>query len=264
MRDAVRLAMRARGETGDRFDAVLDPLGLSLLQARDPRTLSFPEQRAVELALALSTPAPVLLTLHEPLCDVALPRVEALHLRLREAAASGACVLLTTSSPSDARALADHVVILHQGLVAREARGGGGLVLGDGVTLEAWVRAGARELCAALSQRPEVRAVSWREGASPGDAAVVELSGDRAEGCALALIESALAAGAEIEAVTEAAPTLGQVRTTTESLLATLRAPPARAAKPAPPPTPPTPPAPPPAPPAEAAAAPSPGPGADP
>ena len=132
--------MRARGETGDRFDAVLDPLGLSRLQARDPRTLSFAEQRAVELALALSTPAPLLLALHEPLCDVALPLLDALHLRLREAAASGACVVVTTSSPADARALADHVIVLHQGVIAREARGGGGLVAGEGATLEARVR----------------------------------------------------------------------------------------------------------------------------
>jgi ABC-2 type transport system ATP-binding protein len=127
VRDAVRLAMRARGESGDRFDAVLDPLGLSSLQARAPRSLAFAEKRAVELAIALSTPAPLLLALHEPLGDVALPRLELLAIRLREAALAGACVVLTTSSPRDARALADHVLVLHKGVIAREATGGVGV-----------------------------------------------------------------------------------------------------------------------------------------
>jgi ABC-2 type transport system ATP-binding protein len=231
VREAVRLAMRARGETGDRFDGVLDPLGLSPLQARNPRSLSFAEQRAVELALALSTPAPVLLALHEPLADVALPRIEALQLRLREAAASGACVLVTTSSPADARSLADRVLVLHRGIVAREARGGGGLVLDEGISLQVWVRAGARALAAALGEHPEVRAVSWRE--SP-EGALVEVSGDRAETCALALADAALAAGVEIEAMVESAPTLGDVRAATELLWKTVKAKPAPVATPAP------------------------------
>src|SRR5262249_15926629 len=96
-RHVVRLAMRAPGGAGGRFDGVVGRLGPPPLQARDPPSLSFAEQRAVELALALSTPAPVLLALHEPLADMALPKLEALQLRLREAAASGACVVITTS-----------------------------------------------------------------------------------------------------------------------------------------------------------------------
>ena len=226
MRAAVRIAMRARGETGDRFDAVLDPLGLSPLQARDPRSLSFAEQRAVELAIALSTPAPLLLSLHEPLADVAMPRLDLLPLRLREAAGSGCCVLLTTSSPADARDLADHVVVLHKGLVAREARGGAGFVLGEGISLRAWVAdpGQARELSAALARRPEVRAVSFREG-PPGEAALITVSGDRADACALAVIEAALSTGAEIEALTEHSPALGDVRASTEALWRAMQTP---------------------------------------
>jgi ABC-type multidrug transport system ATPase subunit len=223
--------MRARGEPGDRVDAILEPLGLSRQKARDPRALSFAEQRAVELALALSTPAPLLLALHEPLCDVALPRLDAIHLRLREAAASGTCVIVTTSSPADARALGDRVLVLHRGAVAREVDGEG-LAGGESTTIQAWVRTGARELGAALTLRPEVRAVSWRD-ATGGSPAVVEVSGDRAQDCALAIIESALAVEAEVEAMTETAPTLGQVRSTTESLWAALRKKPAPASKPA-------------------------------
>ncbi len=221
VRDARSASPCARPRRGRaiRFDAILDPLGLSHLQARSPGSLAFAEQRAVELALAVSTPAPVLLALHEPLADVALPRLDVLPLRLREAAATGACVVITTSSPADARALADHVVVLHKGVIAREARGGAGLVLGDEVTLRAWIEPrapgsagdagdatpGARALVAALALRPEVRAVSFRE--VPGEPSVVEVRGDHAEACALAVIESALAiAGVEIEAPDRGGP----------------------------------------------------------
>ena len=55
------------------------------------------------------------------------------------------------------------------------------------------------------------------------------MSSDRAEDAALAIIESALAVGAEIESMTEAAPTLGQVRSATEGLWAALRKRPATA-----------------------------------
>jgi ABC-2 type transport system ATP-binding protein len=245
VRAAVRLALRARGETGDRFDAVLDPLGLSPLQARDPRSLSFAELRAVELAIALSTPAPRVLALHEPLADVAMPRLDLLPLRLREAAGGGCAVLITTSSPADARALADHVLVLHRGLVAREARGGGGLTPGAAVTLRAWVRAtdrdGARALAAALAVRPEVRAVSWNES-PPGEPLLVSLSGDDAEPCALALAECVLQSGAEIEALAEDAPTLGDVRASTEALWRSMASRPAGSPPAPPPPAPPEPP----------------------
>jgi ABC-2 type transport system ATP-binding protein len=241
VRAAVRLAMRARGETGERCDAVLDRFGLSRVSAREPRSLAFAEQRAVELALALSTPAPVLLTLHEPLADLALPGLELLFIRLREAAAAGACVVVTTSSPADARALADHVLVLHRGLVAREAmlQSGhlrAGLVLDEGIRLRALVRAGARELAAALASRPEVRAVSWRE--MDDSSALVELRGDHAEACALALIDAALTAGVEIEALSEAAPDLGEVRNATETLWKMMRDRPPATSLPAAPPAP--------------------------
>ena len=88
--DAVRLALQARGERVPRIDAVLDPFGLGALHARPPRTLSFAEARAVELALALTTPAPLLLVLYEPLADVALPAPERVRLLLRDLARAGA------------------------------------------------------------------------------------------------------------------------------------------------------------------------------
>jgi ABC-2 type transport system ATP-binding protein len=226
VREAVRVAMRARGETGDRFDAVLDPLGLSSLQARAPRSLSFAEQRAVELAIALSVPAPILLMLHEPLTEVAMPRLELLSVRLREAANTGACVVLTTSSPSDARSLASHVIMLQKGVVARESTGGGGLVVGSPTTLRAWIHGpGARALCAALAECPEASAVSFREGEEGQSVVEVQsATAESTEAVALALVDAALACGVEIEAIVEDAPTLGEVRSSTEALWKAARA----------------------------------------
>jgi ABC-2 type transport system ATP-binding protein len=251
VRDAVRLAMRARGETGDRFDAVIDPLGLGHLHGRSPRSLSFAEQRAIELALALSTPAPVLLVLHEPLADVAVARQPALHLRLREAAAAGACVLVTTSSPADARALADRIFVLQRGLLAREATGDG-LAPAETTTLVAHARSHGRDLAAALAARPEVRGVRFEE--HPDGSASLAIEGASANVLALALTDAAVETGAEIEAITQRAPGLAEVHAATEMLwraaraaIAARNAAPAIASQPVPPPPPPA--APPPAPP---------------
>lgn len=222
---AIQLAMRARGEAGDRFDAVIDPLGLGGLHARSPRSLSFAEERAVELGLALSTPGVILLALHEPLADVMMPRPALVRDRLRQLGAAGACVLVTTSSPSDARELAERVLVLHKGLVVREAASGAGLVPGETVELCAWVHGGgARSLAVALARRPEVRGVSWDDGPGPDGGAAVRVRGDRADPLALALIDAATDAGVTIEAIAPTAPVLGEVRAASETLLQMARA----------------------------------------
>jgi ABC-2 type transport system ATP-binding protein len=227
VRDAVRLAMRARGESGDGFDAIFDPLGLRPLHGRDPRSLSFAEERAVELALALSTPAPVLVALHEPLADVAVGRPALVAARLREIAAAGACVVVTTSSPADARALAERVLVLHRGLVAREAIGGAGLTLPAPAELVVWVKSGARALAAALSSRPEVHAVAWEEPpertAWPG-ASAVRVRGPIVEACALAIAEAVAESGVDVEGIEQRAPGLGEVRAATEVIWQMARA----------------------------------------
>jgi ABC-2 type transport system ATP-binding protein len=213
--------MRARGESGDRFDAVIDPLGLAPLHARDPRSLSLAEERAVELALALSTPAPMLLVLHEPLADIAVARPALVSARLRDIAATGACVIVTTSSPTDARTLAERVLVLHRGQLVRQSLGGEGLGMPLPVELRVWVRTGARDLAAALARHPEVRGVSWDdatgESAWPG-AAAVRVRGASPEACALAIADAVQETGVEIEGIERRTPGLDEVRATTEAL----------------------------------------------
>jgi ABC-2 type transport system ATP-binding protein len=232
---AIRVALRARGEDEYRFDAVLDPLGLSALHARPVRSLSFAEARAVELALALTTPAALLIALHEPLSDVAVSNLHLVRSRLRELASARACVLVTTSSPADARMIADRIHVLHKGVLVREVGGDSrGLGLAGRAELTAWVAdterdgnaaEGARALAAALSRAPFVHGVSWEEEAPPLSAskgpgvALVRIRAETLEACSAALIDAAMETGITLAAIAPSAPDLAEVRTATDTLL---------------------------------------------
>jgi ABC-2 type transport system ATP-binding protein len=230
---AVRLALLSRGDDARGVGAVLDILGLARLHARSLPSLSFGEARAVTLALALSTKAPALIALHEPLADVVVPDPSLIERRAREIAAAGACVLVTTSSPHDARAVAERLFVLHRGAVLREATAGSdGLGAPSFAELSAWVgagphgsaTAGARELAAALARAPEARAVTWEAepsglpAPSPA-AAVVRLRADTIEACSAALIDAAVATGVVVVALTRSSPDLREVHAATDALL---------------------------------------------
>jgi ABC-2 type transport system ATP-binding protein len=231
VRAAARLALRARGERDGALETAFEPLGLLPLLARDPSALSFAEERAVELALALSSPAPALAILHEPLNDTAVPRPALVAARLRALAEAGAAVVVTTSSPADAVALGARVHVLHRGLLARTA-GDDGLTLPAPTELCAWVRGDARALCAALAVHPDLDAVSWEDGA-------VRVRGADPDRTALALTDGILASGVEVDGIERRSPALGEVRAATEVLWRMARLPvvaPAPAPAPSPPP----------------------------
>ena len=230
VRDAALLALRARGEAAADLDAIFAPLGLVPLLARAPRALSFAEERAVELALALSTPAPLLAILHEPLADTAVPRPALVAARLRDLAEAGAAVVVTTSSPGDAAALGSRIHVLHRGVLARTAGPEGGLTLPAPTELCAWIRGDARALCAALAESPDVDAVSWEAG-SP---AAVRVRGADPDRVALALTDAILAAAVEVDGIERRTPALGEVRAATETLWRMARMAPVSAPAPAP------------------------------
>jgi ABC-2 type transport system ATP-binding protein len=197
VRRSLELALRARGESGSAIDAVLDPLGLSSLHARRTTSLSYGETRAIELALALTNPAPRLLVLHEPGCDLALLRLGDLRERLAALAHAGVCVLVTTSSSADARALTDRVAQLTRGtltwpLAADEAPS----------ELVVTVRAGLRLLAAELERCPDITALAWQE--VDAARAVLRVRGAELDACALALTLAIDASGAVVEAITRA------------------------------------------------------------
>lgn len=238
---SIALALEARGEVGTPAARVLEPFGLGNLAQREPRSLSYAETRAVELSLALSTKSPALVVLYEPLADVAINLLGLVRERIREIARAGACVVLITSSPADARALADRTFVLHKGLILGEDDAAQPLPGGEPAVV-AWVRpaddpsslAPVRALSRLLADRAEVRAVSWNEGpAGTQRAAELRIVGEDLDACALALVDAAAEASVVIEAIAPASPGITQVRAATEALLAFRRSP---AYRPPPPP----------------------------
>ncbi len=231
--DVVDSALQARGQTQLLPLDVLEPLGLSYLAQRDPRSLSFTETRAVELALALSTPSPLLVVLHEPLADVAINLLGLVRERIRLLAASGACVVITTSSPADARALADDVFVLHRGAITSETAATGVLPGSVAPLLVAWVRpmeqteglAPIRLLARVLAARPEISSVAWNDNpADSSRASELRLSGTDIDACALALADAATEVGAVIDAIMPASPSLTRLRAAAEAAEALRRA----------------------------------------
>ncbi len=232
---SMNLMMRARGETSPSPAAVLAPLGLGALAPRRPRTLSYAETRAIELALALTTPAPLAVALYEPLVDVAVQQIGAVRDRIAEIGASGACVLVITSSVADAESLANRVYFIQRGQLAFETSGHQGLpipeAMGAPAEMIVWIRnpikntpepeQGVRALAAALSNRPEVRSISWEEiqGLSPGSS-TLRLRARTLEACSAALIEASLETGVTIDAMAPVMPGLSRVRATFAALMA--------------------------------------------
>jgi ABC-2 type transport system ATP-binding protein len=187
--------------------------------------LSFAETRAVELAIALSTPSPLLVVLHEPLADVAINLLGIVRERIRQLAASGACVVVTTSSPADARALGDGVFVLHRGAVTSEAASSTALP-NVSPLLVAWVRplephdglAPIRLLAGALAAHPEISSVASKDDPTSSlQASELRLSGTDIDVCALALADAATEVGAVIESIAPASPSLTRLRAAAEA-----------------------------------------------
>jgi ABC-type multidrug transport system ATPase subunit len=215
--ELVTTALAARGQTLRAID-VLASFGLDYLASRLPQSLSFAETRAVELALALSTPSPTLVVLYEPLVDVAINLLGVVRERIQQLANEGACVVVTTSSPTDARSLSDEIFVLQRGSVIRDVS----IVAAQNVPmLIAWVRptdpsqglAPIRRLAQALADRPEVSSVAWSDAAGQSaQAAELRLSGSDLDAAALALADAATEVGAVVEAITPASPGLTRLR----------------------------------------------------
>lgn len=217
--EVVHTALQARGQTSSRPSEVLGPLGLEHLALRSPRSLAYSETRAVELALALSTPSPLLVVLHEPLADVAINLLGLVRERIRQLSGSGTCVVITTSSPADARSLAQDIHVLHRGSVTHEpstisssSPRSPGLV--------AWVRpdqqhdglSPVRLLVRDLAERPEISSVAWQISPAADQLAELRLSGTDLDACALALADAATEVGAVIEAITPGSQGLTRLR----------------------------------------------------
>lgn len=209
-RAALRLALAARGAAEADALALVHDLGLDPLLDRRPDALAFAEERALDLALALATPSPVLVALHEPLCEVALAPMALVRDRIAALAHDGACVLVTTSSAADARALGCRASTLARGLLRPPIP-----ATADAGEIVAYVAppdvAEVRTLAARLGDRPEIRGVAWLApppgiDGRPASAARITLAGDDLAACAVALAEEASALGVTVESIRAGRP----------------------------------------------------------
>ena len=222
VRACVEQVLAALGRSASEAGEVLAELGLGLLAARPTAALSYAETRAVELALALAVvkraPSPAVLVLFEPCADLAVPSAaRAVEEVIAAQRASGAVVVLATSSPADARRLADEVWILHRGAVLRrEAASSQALAAGDveiAVTVAAGDGAAVRALAASLAESPAVRAALWEDPPQgSGRAPVLRVRGANRDACALAVLDAAARAGIALESITSSVPDLPAVR----------------------------------------------------
>lgn len=206
VRALIDACARVRGDQAD----LLARIGVSTLEGRSLGSLSPHEARAVELALALAVPRPLAVVVTEPFADAGdIGRAAVLH-ALARAAEAGACVVVATASLGDAIDVGGEVHLLEAGRVARSvaAAEAPALIPGRGLELRV-VTDRPRELCAALTQDPQVRAVTWNaERAS----SVVVVPGGDLDAAAIGLARAAAASGARIDAIAPGSPGLDEVR----------------------------------------------------
>jgi len=203
---ALELMERCRGV---RLSGALAELGLQALESRAVSSLRSDEARAVELAVALSLPRPVVIVLHEPLTAVAHVDRDRVRQRIRDIARDGVCVIVTTSVPADVDGLADHVHLLDRGhLVDGDADAGG---LGDGAAeLTLWLAEDAarlRSMAAALGQHPDLSGVTFET-----NPAIVWVRGSCLGATSLAVADVVAAHGVRVTAMQRHTPPLDQLQ----------------------------------------------------
>jgi ABC-2 type transport system ATP-binding protein len=196
--------------------ASLERLGLGQWAGRQLTGLSRRELRALDLAVAVSTPNPIAVILTEPGADIAPIDRASLREALASAVESGACVLILTASMNDAVELADTVHVLERGTIARWVPVGdtSALVPGRGVELRVEVDL-PRLLVSALADDPAVIGIDWDQH---GHRSVLSIRGDDLDQVALAVARAATSAGANVTSIAPIAPGLDEVRAAASGL----------------------------------------------
>lgn len=95
-------------------DAILDDVGLAGMGTRKPAALSGGQQSRAALARVLLADRPVVL-LDEPFAALG-PGMRSEMLALMRAKLAGRCILMVTHDPSDARDVADQIVLVSDGI----------------------------------------------------------------------------------------------------------------------------------------------------
>ena len=184
---------------GDHASRGLARLGLAQWHDRKLVTMSPRELRALELVVAVSTPAPAALVLTEPGADIAPLDWQGLRESLLEARAAGACVIVVTASMSDAVELTETLHLFERGRIVRwvPADQMGALVPGRGIELRVEVDY-PRLIVAPLTDDPDVTGIGWDQ---EGRKSVLSVRGEDVDCVALAVARAALATGTNVRAI---------------------------------------------------------------
>lgn len=160
-------------------ESLLQRVGLSHRERSTWRHLSGGEQQRLSLALALIG-RPEVVFLDEPSAGVDVSGRQLIRNLVRELAAEGRCVLLTTHDLDEAEKVADHVVIIDRGRVVAEGSPSELMTAGDGAEIRFGAPAGLD--VAALGSSLAVVVVEespgeYRVDAEPTPANVAALTG---------------------------------------------------------------------------------------
>jgi ABC-2 type transport system ATP-binding protein len=219
VRDLLVVARMLRGSEAPRGEWY-EPLHMQDLDDVPVARLDLHQRRTVALALALAVPSPLLIVLHEPLCQVLHVDRSWLRTLLARRSAQGACVLVLTSSVHDASSLVDDVATLQRGRIGRAIGAPDVEELTPGMEVELHVWSDApRALASALVLEPAVCAVAWdTQAGSP-----VRVRCTKLEEGAATVARVAVSNGARIEALQPVLPGLSEVNAASAGLALTAR-----------------------------------------
>jgi branched-chain amino acid transport system ATP-binding protein len=128
--------VRADNALRERASALLERMGLAHLADRATESLSFGEERLLEMARALAV-EPVMLLLDEPLSGLNPDEADEVLASIRMARASGIGVLLVEHAVGELLSVADRVVVLDYGKTIAE--GTGAEVAANPVVIDAYI-----------------------------------------------------------------------------------------------------------------------------
>lgn len=208
----LRLCAEARG--GD-ARPLLEKLRLEALLPRRLATLSADEARAIELAIALATPNPLVLALTEPFANTAGADRGAVAETMRHAAAAGAAVLAMTASVSDAVELGGRVHLFEAGRITRTLDALEATELPGCEAALCVVTNEPRALAATLSTYESVRSVAWD---STRNASSVTVRGSNLDRIGLAIAQAAQGTGARVYSIQPVTPGLEELRAASSGL----------------------------------------------
>lgn len=192
---------------------ILESFGTSELLSRRLRALSTDEKRVIELALALATPAPLAIFLTEPFAQTLPVSRSAIVQALQ--AMTEACVVVATSSVTDAVELGGFVHLLEAGRITRSLDALDATAL-PGREVELRVITDApRQLAAFLASEGHLSSVIFDENLG---ASLVRLRGADLGEVALSVARAALATSAKIHSITPVAPSLDELRAASSGL----------------------------------------------